>query len=197
MLLHSGEKPFRCKQCNYSFTQGQHLKEHMFRHTGVKPYACQHCSYSCSHPKGLKYHMLSHTGEKPFLCKQCNYSGKQSRLFKMHMRNHSGEKLNTCNQPEFLSSKEDHLRCFNCKQSNWNMFRIWRGMPFPLMCQFDLFSKFQLANIDVVKTSRFSLIITLRNAQTSYDMSPNFYPRTPRYESFQRPDNKQLRRRKK
>ena len=68
MLLHSVEKPFLFKQCNYSFTWGQHLKEHIFRHTGEKPYACQHCSYSCSHPEGLKYHMLSHTGEKPFLC---------------------------------------------------------------------------------------------------------------------------------
>lgn len=34
--IHTGEKPFVCKECKASFVRRGHLKEHMRRHTGQK-----------------------------------------------------------------------------------------------------------------------------------------------------------------
>ena len=37
-LIHSGEKPFVCKQCNYSSADASKLKRHMQTHSGEKPF---------------------------------------------------------------------------------------------------------------------------------------------------------------
>ena len=67
----AGERPLRCKQCDYSCAQAKHLKWHTFTHTGEK---------------------LIHSGEKPFVCEQCNYSSAESSKLKRHMQTHPGEK---------------------------------------------------------------------------------------------------------
>ena len=87
--IRSGERHFRCEQCNYSSNRAGHLKNHKPTHTGGKFFACKQCNYTCSHSNSLMRHMLSHTGEKPFACKQCNYSCKQSKELKKHMRKHT------------------------------------------------------------------------------------------------------------
>ena len=91
MLIHSGEKHFRCEQYNYSCIQAGDLKKHKLQHTREKPLSCKQCSCTFRRPNDLKYHMLLHTGEKPFACKQCNYYCKQSNQLKIHMKKRSAK----------------------------------------------------------------------------------------------------------
>ena len=63
MRAHTGEKPYKCTQCDYSCSRSSHLKAH----TGEKPYKCTQCDYSCSQSSHLKNHMRVHT-EKLYTC---------------------------------------------------------------------------------------------------------------------------------
>ena len=90
MFIHSGEKPFRCEQCNYSSAQAKSLKEHMLTHSGEKPFACIECNNTFTKARNLKQHMLLHSGEDPFRCKQCNYSFTHAQHLKEHMFRHTG-----------------------------------------------------------------------------------------------------------
>ena len=85
MMVHSGEKPFVCKQCNYSCTTASILKRHMLTHSGEKPFVCTQCSYSSTTAGNLKAHLLTHSGEKPFSCTKCNYCCTTAGSLKTHL----------------------------------------------------------------------------------------------------------------
>ena len=89
MLTHSGEKPFSCKQCDYSCTTGSQLKRHTKTHSGNKPFKCTQCDYSCTRANSLKKHMFNHSGEKAFRCEKCNYSCVEANALKKHKRRHT------------------------------------------------------------------------------------------------------------
>ena len=50
-----------------------------------KPFVCKQCNFTCKHLSSLRTHMFSHTGKEPYACKKCNYSCKQSGHLKRHM----------------------------------------------------------------------------------------------------------------
>ena len=87
---HSGEKIHRFKMCEYSGVSMEELIVHMMRkHTGEKPNKCNQCNYTCTRSVDLQSHMKTHTGEKPFNCNLCSkaYSFKSglTNHFKIHM----------------------------------------------------------------------------------------------------------------
>ncbi len=43
MLVHKGEKPYKCTMCPKQFGHKTDLRRHLCLHTGEKPFACPVC----------------------------------------------------------------------------------------------------------------------------------------------------------
>ncbi|MCL4129266.1 UNVERIFIED_CONTAM: hypothetical protein GTU68_062689 [Idotea baltica] len=56
LRVHTGARPFRCRECQRSFNRQDHLAVHMRLHTGEKPYSCAECKTSFTHRSSLSNH---------------------------------------------------------------------------------------------------------------------------------------------
>ena len=64
-MIHTGEKPFGCTQCDYKCTQLSNLKNHERIHTSDKPYYCCKCDKSFKVLSSLKRHEKNHITSAP------------------------------------------------------------------------------------------------------------------------------------
>ena len=64
----------------------------MRKHTGERPYKCEQCDYTAIQMSDLRTHMRTHTREKPYKCKQCNYAAAQTGNLTQHIMSKHGKK---------------------------------------------------------------------------------------------------------
>uniref|UniRef100_A0A2K5Q028 C2H2-type domain-containing protein n=1 Tax=Cebus imitator TaxID=2715852 RepID=A0A2K5Q028_CEBIM len=119
------DKPYKCTECEKSFSHSSTLFQHQKIHTGKKshkfffqssnliqhgrihtaekPYKCDECGESFKQSSNLIQHQRIHTGEKPYQCDECGRCFSQSSHLIQHQRTHTGE----CGK---CFSQSSHLR---------------------------------------------------------------------------------------
>ena len=103
---HSGEKSFRCINCEKSFSNKSNLVRHMRVHSGEKLFPCTYLGkanelHHCTTTHSAE-HLKIHTWAKSFQCCCCDIAFLLKINLKEHERMHSGEKP---------------LKCSNCEKS--------------------------------------------------------------------------------
>ncbi|CAG9118858.1 unnamed protein product [Plutella xylostella] len=91
MLVHTGEKPYKCRICDRRFGDFGTRQKHERLHMGVRPYQCSVCGKAFTYSYVLANHMLTHTGEKKYSCGPCNKKFTKAHHLKYHNKVHHKE----------------------------------------------------------------------------------------------------------
>lgn len=100
---HAGERPFKCAQCDKSYIEEKHLRQHVKgSHTEERTYTCQHpgCGKSFLTGSRLRRHAAVHEGAERFRCREydgCDKSFRKHTTLQRHIRTeHLGQKAFLC-----------------------------------------------------------------------------------------------------
>ncbi|KRT83116.1 zinc finger protein, partial [Oryctes borbonicus] len=95
--VHENQKPYKCDQCDKTFSYVNSLKCHMLQHVSEKTYPCESCDKVFNHPSSLVYHReAEHNNGRKFVCNKCNKSFKHKQLLLRHQLVHSNERPHSC-----------------------------------------------------------------------------------------------------
>ena len=68
-----------------------HAYRHSKIQTGEKPYKCSQCDFTSSDRRNLRTHLKIHSGEMSNKCNLCHYAIYTASNLKMHLEIHNGE----------------------------------------------------------------------------------------------------------
>lgn len=86
-LFYTGERPYKCDQCDVSYAYPNILKKHKKSvHLGLRPDVCQICDKRFVNKSQLSDHLTTHSSVRSFECEQCNKRFKRKSILRTHKK---------------------------------------------------------------------------------------------------------------
>jgi len=116
-------KNFKCESCDYRAVSRSQITVHQRVHTGERPFACKECDFTTAIPGSLKYHIVAkHTVRDRFKCEHCKFQTLNKYEATRHEKYHSGELTYfNCDQCEHrsLSKKMGYHKKYHNHDAEW------------------------------------------------------------------------------
>ncbi|XP_028575874.2 uncharacterized protein LOC114592144 isoform X1 [Podarcis muralis] len=94
LIIHSGEKPYRCLDCGKGFNRRTNLMAHEAVHTEEKSYQCSECGESFKPKWGIAPYQVDPTGEKVYKCLSCKKNLRQTgSVMSWRLLNEQGKEI--------------------------------------------------------------------------------------------------------
>jgi len=110
MRLHTGEKTYKCDQCDKVFSYRNSLDKHKKIHTSLRQkkeiFNCEFCDKSFSSQSNLNSHKLFHEIMQKFSCGECEKTFVDLSSLKSHEKLQHGTSTEYTNTTEFIDCGE-------------------------------------------------------------------------------------------